>query len=221
MAEQEQIKPLASVASQAGSDVDEEALSRQLNLKQRKYIQCCGCISAILLIQAVVVLVLFFTVFRIQDPMIRLNAITIQNPESLTIENFRRGVNVTLLADVSVKNPNAAAFKFHNSTTVIYYRGRVVGEGSNLQGKAKARRTLRRNVTVEIVPEKIMGVSSLESDIITYRALNISSYTRISGRVKIMNIVKKKVVVEFNCSMTYRILNGEFHGNMCRPELHF
>ncbi|XWS50022.1 hypothetical protein CRYUN_Cryun12cG0052800 [Craigia yunnanensis] len=219
MAEREQIKPLAPVAFQARSD-DEEALSMQLKLKKKKYIQCCGCISALLLIQAVVVLVLFFTVFHIHDPKIQMNSITIQRLEFLSNDSLRTDVNVTLLADVSVKNPNVATFKFNNSTTLIYYGGRVVGEGNHLQGKAKARRTLRRNVTVEIVPEKILAVPSFMSDI-TSGALNISSYTRISGRVKIMNIIKKNVVVKFNCTMTYRLFDEDFHGETCRPELYF
>ncbi|XWS38292.1 hypothetical protein CRYUN_Cryun19dG0119200 [Craigia yunnanensis] len=219
MAEQEQIKPLAPAAFHARSD-DEEALSMQLKLKKRKYIQCCGCISALLLIQAVIVLVLFFTVFWIQDPRIRLNSITIQGLEFLSNESLWTDVNVTLLADVSVKNPNVATFKFNNSTMLIYYGGKVVGEGNNLQGNAKARRTLRRNVTVEIVPKKILAVPSLTSDI-TSGALNISSSTIISGRVKIMNIFKKNIVVKFNCSMTYyRVSGGDFHGERCRPELY-
>ncbi|XVE57972.1 hypothetical protein DITRI_Ditri04bG0132300 [Diplodiscus trichospermus] len=217
MAEHEQVKPLAPAAFQTRSD-DEEALSTELNLKKRKYIQCCGCITALLLIQAVVILVLFFTVFRIHDPKIRMNSVTIQRLELLPNGSLRIDVNVTLLADVSVKNPNVATFKFNNSTTLVYYGGRVVGEGIHLQGKAKARRTLRRNVTVEILPEELLAVPSLTKDIAS-GAFNISSYTRISGRVKILNIIKKNVVVKFNCSMTYRLSGGEFHGETCRPEL--
>ncbi|XVF10504.1 hypothetical protein REPUB_Repub07fG0188700 [Reevesia pubescens] len=219
MAEQEQVKPLAPVAFQTRSD-DEEALSMQLKLKKRGYIQCCGCITALLLILAVVILVMFFTVFRIQDPKIRMNSVTFQRLETFPNGSLRTDVNITLLVDVSVKNPNLATFRFNNSTTLIYYGGSVVGEGINLQGKAKARRTLRRNVTVDIVPDKILAIPSFMSDIAS-GALNISSYTRISGRVKILNIVKKKVVVKFNCSMTYRLSGGGFHGDRCRPELDF
>ncbi|XP_021289571.1 uncharacterized protein LOC110420539 [Herrania umbratica] len=219
MADREQVKPLAPSAFQTRSD-DEEALSMQLKLKKRRYIQCCGCVAALLLIQAVVILVLFFTVFRIQDPMIRLNSVTIQRLEFFQNGSLRTDVNVTLLADVSVKNPNVATFKFNNSTTLIYYGGRVVGEGDHLQGKAKPRRTLRRNVTVDIIPEKILAVPSLMSDIAS-QALNISSYTRISGRVRILNIIKKNVVVKFNCTMTYRLSGQEFHGESCRPELDY
>ncbi|XVF13050.1 hypothetical protein REPUB_Repub08aG0174300 [Reevesia pubescens] len=221
MAEQEQIKPLAPVAFQTPSD-DEKALSKQMKLEKRIYIQCCGCIAALSLILAVVVLILFFTVFRIHDPKIRVNSVTIQRLELLVLPNrtLRTDVNVTLLVDVSVKNPNVATFKFNNSTTLIYYAGRVVGEGNHLQGKAKARRTLRRNVTVEIVPDKILAVPSLMTDLGS-GALNISSYTRISGRVKIINIIKKNVVVKFNCTMNYRLSGGDFHGEKCKPELDF
>lgn len=222
MADHEQAKPLASGAfGNRGSDVDEEDLSKQLKMiKKKRYIQCCGCVVALFLILAVVVLVLFFTVFRIHDPKIRMNSVTIQRLELLPNGSLRTDVNVTLLADVSVKNPNVATFKFDNSTTLIYYGGSVVGEAIHLRGKAKARRTLRRNVTVVIIPDNIMDVPSLSSDI-NSGELNISSYTHISGRVKILNIIKKNVVVKLNCSMTYRISGGDFHGERCKPELDF
>ncbi|XVF51403.1 hypothetical protein PTKIN_Ptkin04bG0182600 [Pterospermum kingtungense] len=219
MAEHEQVKPLAPGAFQTRSD-DEEALSTQSKLKKKRYIQCCGCVTALLLILAVVILVLFFTVFRIHDPKIRMNSVTIQQLELLPNGSLRTDVNVTLLADVSVKNPNVATFKFNNSTTLIYYGGKVVGEAYHIQGRVKARRTLRRNVTVAIVPDKILAVPSLISDI-NSGALNISSYTNVLGRVKILSIIKKNVVVKVNCSMTYRISGGDFHGEGCKPELDF
>ncbi|XVE64763.1 hypothetical protein DITRI_Ditri07aG0127900 [Diplodiscus trichospermus] len=217
MAEQEQVKPLAPVAFQPRSDNDEEAMSMQLKLTKRKYIQCCGCISALFLILAMVVLVLSFTVFYIHDPKIWVNSVTIQGLEYSPNGSLMNDTKVTFIADVSLKNPNAATFKFNNSTTLIYYRGTVIGQGSHLQGTAKAKHTLRRNVTVEIAPGKIMAVSSAMSDIISGK-LNISSYTKISGRVKIINIIKKNVEVKFNCTMTYSLFDRGFQGQRCRPE---
>ncbi|MBA0610966.1 hypothetical protein Godav_011693 [Gossypium davidsonii] len=215
MAEQQQVKPLAPAAFRD----EEEVLSTQLNLRKRRYVQCCGCISALSLILAVVVLVLFFTVFRIHDPKIKINSVTIQRLELIN-GSLRNDVNVTLLADVSVTNPNVATFKFSNSTTLIYYGGRVIGEAIHLQGQAKARRTLLRNVTVELDPEKIQAVPSFRSDL-NSGAFSISSYSTISGRVKILKIVKKRVVVGLNCTTTYRISGRQFVGESCRPELDF
>ncbi|KAE8717183.1 hypothetical protein F3Y22_tig00110057pilonHSYRG00129 [Hibiscus syriacus] len=189
MAEHEQVKPLAPAALRARSDDHEAALSTKSNRRKKFCIQCCGCIAALSLILAVVIIVLFFTVFYIHDPRIKMNSVTIQRLEIVN-GTLRPDVNVTLLADVSVKNRNVATFKFNNSTTLVYYGGTVIGEAIHLRGEAKARSTLRRNVTVELVPEKIMAVPSFMSDIKS-GALNISSYSRISGRVKIMKIIKK------------------------------
>ncbi|KAE8712770.1 Detected protein of unknown function [Hibiscus syriacus] len=223
MVEQEQVKPFAPMAFGAQSSDDDEALSMELQSKKKRYIQCCGCITALLLILATVVLILFFTVFRIQDPMVWLNSITIQSLEISTKGILRTDVNVTLLADVSVENPNAATFKFNNGMTTIYYGGRVVGEGIHFQGKAKPRRTLRKNVTVEIDPEKFLADPSFVIKIMGSKGLNISSYTRISGRIDIMNIIKRNVLVKFNCSTTFRLDHSGvgFHGEKCRPELDF
>ncbi|XP_040940176.1 uncharacterized protein [Gossypium hirsutum] len=177
MAEREQVKPFASatlggVRSSSSSD-DDEALSMEMQLRKRRYIQCCGCIAALFLILAVVVLVLSFTVFRIGDPLIRLNSLTIQSLDISTNGSLKTRVNLTLLVDVSVKNPNAATFKFDNCSTTIYYGGRVVGEGVHFQEKIKPRRTLRRNVTVAIDPVKFVEVPGFITDLMVAKRLNI------------------------------------------------
>ncbi|XP_039052003.1 uncharacterized protein LOC120193619 [Hibiscus syriacus] len=116
-----------------------------------------------------------------------------------------------------------STFKFDNGTTMIYYGGRMVGEGIHFKGKAKPKRTLRRNVTVEIDPEKFLADPGFVIEIISSKGLNISSYTRISGRIDIMNIIKRNVLVKFNCSTTFRLAHSGvgFHGDKCKPELDF
>ncbi|RVX04055.1 Late embryogenesis abundant protein [Vitis vinifera] len=185
-------------------------MSRELKkLPPRKYIKCCGCITALILIQAVILLVLAFTIFRVKDPVIKMNGMRIG---PLELED---STNLTLVADVSVKNPNVASFIFSNATTSITYNGTMIGQARTPPGKAKARRTLRMNVTVEIIPEKIMAVTRLLSS----RAINISSYTRIAGRVKIIKIIKKNVVVKLNCTMMVNLTSREIQGQSCKRHL--
>ncbi|RVW43109.1 late embryogenesis abundant protein At1g64065-like [Vitis riparia] len=209
MAEKDQSKPLAPAGYNLRSD-EEEAMSRELKkLPPRKYIKCCGCITALILIQAVILLVLAFTIFRVKDPVIKMNGMRIG---PLELED---STNLTLVADVSVKNPNVASFIFSNATTSITYNGTMIGQARTPPGKAKARRTLRMNVTVEIIPEKIMAVTRLLSS----RAINISSYTRIAGRVKIIKIIKKNVVVKLNCTMMVNLTSREIQGQSCKRHL--
>ncbi|KAJ9706046.1 hypothetical protein PVL29_001558 [Vitis rotundifolia] len=207
MAEKDQAKPLAPAGLRSD---EEEAMSRELKkLHPPKYIKCCGCITALILILAVTLLVLAFTIFRVKDPVIKMNGIRFGQLE------LEDGANLTLVADVSVKNPNVASFRFSNATTSITYNGTMIGQARTPPGEAKARRTLRMNVTVEIIPEKIMAVPRLLSS----RAINISSYTRIAGRVKILKIIKKNVVVKLNCTMMVNLTSREIERQSCKRHL--
>ncbi|KAJ7944979.1 Late embryogenesis abundant protein [Quillaja saponaria] len=205
MEKPDQIKPLAPSSFHLRSDEGEAIILKKQQLRRRRCIQCCGCVTALFLILAVTFIVLLFTVFHVKEPVLRMNRVDIVNVTTN---------NITVIAQVSVKNSNAASFKFSNTTTTIYHNGTVVGEGKTPPGIAKARRTLRINVTVEIMPEKILATGGLSKE-----ALNMSSYTRIDGKVKILNIVKKKVVVKMNCTMEYNITNQEIQTQYCQNHI--
>ncbi|XP_059441268.1 uncharacterized protein LOC132173708 [Corylus avellana] len=217
MAEKEQGKPLTRFSYRTRSDEDEE-LSTELKFRQRKYIKCCGCVTAVFLLIAVTLLVLGFTVFHIKDPEVRMNSVTLPQL-NLAAFNGTSGQrpNITLTADVSVKNPNAASFRYTNSTTSVYYRGEMVGEAQIPSGKAKARHTLRMNLTVDIITDKI-AVESLAYDLRS-GALAMSSFTKLSGRVKILNIFKKNIVVEMNCTMSYDVSSQSIQKQKCNSHV--
>ncbi|TQE08490.1 hypothetical protein C1H46_005965 [Malus baccata] len=209
----EQVKPLAPANSHYLRSDEEEVASLHIKLRQRKYVHCCGCVSAVFLIIAVTAIVLGFTVFHVKDPMIKMNEVTVQRLEFAN-GNLRTDINITLLADVSVKNPNVASFKYSNATTLVYYSRTEVGEGKTPAGVAKARRTSRINVTVDIVPGKILGVPGLMREVASGE-LNMTTYTRIQGKVKVV-LVKKNVVVELNCTVRYNFSSREIQGEDCK-----
>ena len=60
------------------------------------------------------------------------------------------GSNISLIADVSVKNPNVASFKYRNITTNLYYYGTVVGDARGPTGRAKAHRIMRMNIMLTL-----------------------------------------------------------------------
>lgn len=87
MADKEQVKPLASAAAQLRSD-DDLFLPppAKLRLHKNKYIMCCGCFAAILLILAVIGIVLGFTVLHIKAPDIKIDALSFSNSTSGELE---------------------------------------------------------------------------------------------------------------------------------------
>ncbi|XP_054823169.1 late embryogenesis abundant protein At1g64065-like [Prosopis cineraria] len=214
MAEREQVKPLApsSFTHFSSGDVEHHPAifaNDPLKFRRRKYVQCCGCVTAIVLIIVVAFLIFSFTVYNVKEPQLSLNGVTLLNSP------LSREANKTLIADVSVKNPNVFTFRFGSSSTVIYYNGTGIGEGSTPPGKARGRKTLRLNVTVEIMTEKLMENPSLRSDLIRENAMNISSYTRVGGIVKVLNLIKRKVEVRMNCTLVYNISSKSTHGEAC------
>lgn len=220
MGGKEQVKPLAPASHRIYIEEEDEALSTEIkNYNHKKYIKCCGCITAIILIQVMIVLVLVFTVFRVKDPVLKMNSVKIEGLDAaIGGENIRRGTNFTVIADVSVKNPNVATFKFNNATTNLSYHGKMIGEARTPPGHAKARRTLHMNVTLDVMADQLLDVPQLGSDFLA-GALPMSSYTRINGKVKILNIIKKNVVVRINCTMTVGIKSMSIQDQDCKKHV--
>ncbi|XP_062029368.1 uncharacterized protein LOC133745327 [Rosa rugosa] len=208
----EQVKPLApsSRYSVRSHDLEDDVPSLHITKFSQRNYYCCGLAAAMFLILAVIAIVLGFTVFHVKGPRITMNGVTTANGSLLT------GSNITLLADVSIKNPNVASFKYENTTTLVYFKGTQVGEGRSPAGVAKARRTMRMNVTVDIVQAKIRAVPEFSKESAA-GVLNLTSFTRVHGKVKVV-MVKRNVVVELNCTMTYNFSQG-IQGDKCKQRV--
>lgn len=180
--------------------------------------KCCGIISALLLLQAIVVIILIFTVFKVKDPIIKMNGVTITKLELINNTIPKPGVNMSLIANVSVKNPNVASFKYSNTTTTLFYHGGVVGEARGPPGKAKPRRTMQMNITVDIITDRLISNPNLQSDVGS-GLLTMSSYSKIPGRVKMLSIINKHVVVKMNCTMTVNISSQAIQDQKCKRKV--
>ncbi|KAI4302938.1 hypothetical protein MLD38_038626 [Melastoma candidum] len=202
MARSDQAKPLAPLSGYyPRSDEVDEAISAEFDLHRRYCcLRCCGCAAAVLLILLVTILVLFFTVLHIKDPVLTADRVAFHQllrSTSLGVSNF------TVEITVSVRNPNAAAFHYENMTTRLYYGGDVVGEGEVVPpGKVGARGRKQLNVTVEVEGGKVAGAEPFAGD---WRSGNLSfhSETRVPGRVKLTDAIKKKLVARLDCDLTY------------------
>lgn len=213
-------EPLAPATYRIDIDRD-EGLRLPTEVKphrHRKYVMCCGCMTALILIVLVLSLVLIFTVFSAKSPKLRLNALEIEGLDRVNWTDIRPNTNLSIIADVSVKNPNMASFQFSNATTILYYDGIVVG-GANTPGtNAKAGRTFRLNVTIDVMLAKVMNVSRLQADYLS-GILPMNSYTRISGKVKIWNIIKMGVVLRTNCTMIANVTSYTIRHQDCRRKV--
>lgn len=220
MVDREQVRPLAPhLDGRLSSDDDETASRLMKKIRRTKYIKCCGCMTGLFLVIAVVIVILIFTVFRVKDPKIKLNGFTIIKLELVNGTIPKPGINITLLADISVKNPNVASFKYSNTTTSLYYRGDLVGEARGPPGRAKARRTMRMNITLDLITDRLLSNPNLRADAAGSGLLTMDSYSRIGGRVNILNVFKKHVTVKMNCSMTVNISSQGIYDQKCKRKV--
>ncbi|KAB5527144.1 hypothetical protein DKX38_020991 [Salix brachista] len=213
MGEREQVRPLAPVADHQSSD---EGASRHQKKRVRK---CCAVTAAIVVILVTAIVAVRFTVFRVKDPIIKMNGVTVSRLELTNGTIPKSGVNISLIADVSVKNPNLASFKYSNTTTTLYYHGQMVGEARNGPGHARPRQTMRMNVSVDIITDRIMSNPSLNVDFIS-GLLSMNAYTRVPGRMKIV-VVKRNIVVEMNCSMALNITTQQIQAQECKQNVDY
>ncbi|PIM99287.1 hypothetical protein CDL12_28221 [Handroanthus impetiginosus] len=200
---EEQEKPLAAGAYHHINIEQTNAFSGEGKAHHRRNcIKCGGCAAAIILITVTVILVLMLTIFHVKDPVLKINSLNFKGLNSSA--NFGPGgYNLTVEADVSVKNPNVASFKFVNATTKLYYNGSIIGETTSPSGHVRARRTLQTEVL--IVVDKMMEVGGLKGRSI----LRINLCMRIYGNVKITNGIKKSFVLSTDCTMN---VNVSSHG---------
>ncbi|KAF5946269.1 hypothetical protein HYC85_016497 [Camellia sinensis] len=219
MADKEQVRPLAPASIRPRSDDEETALYLK-KAHRTKCIKCCGCIAALFVILVIVLIILIFTVFKVKDPIIKMNSVKVNKLDLITgTMTPRPGSNMSLTADVSVKNPNVASFKYSNTTTALYYRGTEIGEARGPPGQAKARRTMRMNVTVDIIMDRLTSNPNLQSDLNSSGLLSMKSFTRVGGRVKILKIIKKHVIVKMNCTMFINLTSQGIQEMNCKRKV--
>ncbi|RDX89007.1 Late embryogenesis abundant protein, partial [Mucuna pruriens] len=217
MAEREQARPLAPSIERPSSDEDDTTLHSQTK-RNRKLIKRCACPLTFLLLLAIVIIILIFTVFRVKEPVITMNGVKITKLELVNSTTPQPGANMSLIADVSVKNPNAASFRYSNTTTSLYYHGMVVGEARGPPGRAKARRTIRMNVTVDVITNRIISTPNFMTDLAS-GLLTVSSFSRVPGQVKILNMFKRHVVVKMNCTTTFNISTQAIQHQSCKRKV--
>ncbi|TKY45814.1 Late embryogenesis abundant protein [Spatholobus suberectus] len=147
-----------------------------------------------------------------------MNGVKITKLELVNTITPKPGANMSLIADVSVKNPNVASFRYSNTTTSLYYRGVMVGEARGPPGRAKARRTIRMNVTVDVITDRIISIPDFGTDLGS-GLLTMCSFSRVPGQVKILNLFKRHVVVKMNCSTTFNISTRAIKEQSCQRKV--
>uniref|UniRef100_A0ACD5U175 Uncharacterized protein n=1 Tax=Avena sativa TaxID=4498 RepID=A0ACD5U175_AVESA len=197
----------------AASDVDEAAQtatgwrSVQYLRKRRCLLCCCGCCVLAVVIVGLVVLVLALTVLKVKDPRLTMNGVSLTALSTGEGSGSGSGlaVNATVIADVSVKNPNVASFRFSQSATEVYYRGQTVSVAYVPAGRVGARRTVRMNMTVDVLGDRFARVLNGTGGLVLGQEYDLTTYTEMNGTVRVLGVYERELQIRMNCSIIMEV----------------
>ncbi|TQE01309.1 hypothetical protein C1H46_013070 [Malus baccata] len=178
------------------------------SLPRRRRIKFCGIALAVVILQIVVIGVLCLTVFRFRDPKVTMAGISVENL-SMVVGNPTT-INVTLREEIKVENANWGRLKYDQSIVVLSHEGVTVGEATVSKGSIAMRRSKEVSVSVEAKIDSGGGASGE----IGSGVLNLKSYMKVSGKVEMVGMVRKRRSGKMDCSFTISLTRQaiqEFH----------
>lgn len=173
----------------------------------------CLSVTAVILALGLLFLILGLTVFKAKHPVTTVNSVTLQDLDfSFDITRLRVFLNVTLDANVSIKNPNRVGFKYRDSTAILRHRGNDVGSVPVPAGRIGSKSTKSMNLTLTIMADRLMSDASVYSDAVS-GTLPFQTYVRISGKVRI--VVSIHVVSKATCDFDINLVNQTLSNMNC------
>eukprot|EP00250_Pteridium_aquilinum_P031584 c4387_g1_i1 orf=454-1074(-) len=188
---------------------DQRTGSQQRKRQQRRTcLTCCGVCTILLILIVVILVILAFTVFKPKQPKMRVDNITLEDFQADVVLNIPPSIklNVTLGLVVSVTNPNKVGFKYYNSTTHMFYRDVEVGLVPIPSGQLDAGQTKQISTSIELLADRLITDSRLYKDFFA-GSIPLSTTSEISGKVNILNIIKRHIDTSSVCNFTIAVGN--------------
>ncbi|KAL6181884.1 hypothetical protein ACLB2K_048532 [Fragaria x ananassa] len=170
-----------------------DEIKRQKRMKLYKYI------GIFIVFQIIILTVFALMVMKVKTPKVRLGAINIQSLNSVPATP---SFDASFTTQIRVKNPNWGPFKFDASTATFSYQGVPVGQVVIPKSKARMRSTKKIGVTVSVNSKALPSSSDLGSELKS-GVLTLSSQAKVSGKVEIMAVTKKRKTAQMNCAIVF------------------
>jgi Late embryogenesis abundant protein len=205
--DQEKALSVHSPSVHPTSDASATSTPSKFHVNRRHIIYLCGCCTGTTAILGFVILILYFTVLKVRDPTLALNSVKVDKfrfNTSMSQQNFI-SANVTLVSEISIKNPNMVSFNFDRTVTKFDYHEDTIGVAYAPAGRLGAQKATKLNVTMDVLADRIMEDSNVTANILFDGELGLTSYTSVKGRASVFGLCKKDMEVGLNCSIVLRI----------------
>ncbi|XP_027908949.1 uncharacterized protein LOC114168364 [Vigna unguiculata] len=168
-------------------------------LKRRRGLRICLCLSSLLILVAVI-MILIFTIFKPKDPSVFVHPVDLKHFQVLSPNS--RGAPLALV--ITIQNPNYASFKHRNCSGYLKYGDTIIAGIPLEQRSYPARSTTDVTTTADIQTHKLIKdpnfLSAVEGGV-----FNMTSEAKLSGKVRMANIIRLKAKVYLSCTISLNI----------------
>ena len=141
-------------------------------------------------------------VLRVKKPLLQLESVSVNHMNYTTSSPSSQSppFNLTMVAHISVQNPNLGRFDYKNSTLKVLYGDFIVGDIEFQGGRVKGREDKGINVSLNLRwDDKVLLSYGNLSNGINSGAFNLTAYTKLTGFVHLIKFLGKKKSTEMSC----------------------
>ncbi|KAB1215405.1 hypothetical protein CJ030_MR4G025305 [Morella rubra] len=190
--------PLAPAKAHPRSDEESNNLSSD-ELRRKKRIKLAIYIVAFAVFQVIVITAFALTIMKVKTPKVRLGTVALSN-----VNTSNQSFDISFTTQVRIKNTNFGPYKYDATNATFTYQGEAVGQVNIPKSKAGMRSTKKVSVTVNVNSNALPSTSNLGSDLGS-GVLTLSSHAKLSGKVELMFVMKKKKSAEMSCTMSINV----------------
>ncbi|CAN6718655.1 unnamed protein product [Malus baccata var. baccata] len=190
---------------------DAESLQSADELKRQKRIKLTIYIGIFIVFQIIVITAISLTVMKVKTPKLRLGNINVQELNSApTTSSF----DTKFTTQIRVKNTNFGPYKFDEGTVTFLYQGATVGQVSIPKSKAGMLSTKIIDVEVSLSSSALSN-SNIGNEL-SSGVLTLNSAARLTGKVELMFIMKKKKASTMNCTIAFALSSKTLKSLQCK-----
>ncbi|KAJ0247029.1 LEA_2 domain-containing protein [Hirschfeldia incana] len=185
--------------------------------KKRNRRLICICVTLlILLLIFIVLLVLGLTLFKPKRPITTIDSVAVDRLQaSVDVLNLKVVLNLTLSVDISLKNPNRVGFSFGNSSALLNYGGKLIGEAPLPASRLGAEKTLPMNITLTLMADRLLTDTQIINDVMS-GSIPVNTFVRVAGKVSVLKIFKIKVQSSSSCDIVISVANRNVTSQRCK-----
>ncbi|KAK1412478.1 hypothetical protein QVD17_33762 [Tagetes erecta] len=186
------------------------------NSKRRKCIIISTTLIILLLLTiALIILILSLTLFKSKKPITTVNSVVIKDINAtINLIPFKVSINITLDITLFVKNPNKIGVTYRNSSAAIRFKGHEIGKVPIPGGKIGAGDTKEMKLTLTVFADRLVLDVDVYRDVIG-GYFPVTTYTRISGKIRVLNLFNINVSSVSTCDLRIDVLNKKVVDQKC------